>query len=45
MKNNKLLNKPRYKICVSGAAETGHCAVDALEKSEEIGREIARRGR
>lgn len=34
----------RYKICVSGAAETGHCAVDAVEKSEMIGREIAKRG-
>lgn len=44
VKNNKLLNKPRYKICISGAAETGHCAVDALEKAEEMGREIARKG-
>ncbi|MBI2036772.1 MAG: hypothetical protein HYT14_00205, partial [Candidatus Liptonbacteria bacterium] len=26
--------RPKYKICVSGAAETGHCAQDALEKSE-----------
>lgn len=34
----------KYKICISGAAETGHCAVDAVEKAEEIGREIARRG-
>jgi uncharacterized protein (TIGR00725 family) len=34
----------KYKICVSGAAETGHCAVDALEKAEAIGREIAKRG-
>lgn len=32
----------KYKICVSGAAETGHCAKDALEKSKEVGREIAR---
>ncbi len=31
----------RYKICVSGAAETGHCAPDAHEKAEEIGRLIA----
>lgn len=34
----------KYKICVSGAADTGHCAVDAVEKAEEVGREIARRG-
>lgn len=34
----------KYKICVSGAAETGHCAIDALEKSEQMGREIADAG-
>lgn len=34
----------KYKICVSGAAETGHCAPDAHEKAEELGREIARAG-
>ncbi len=34
----------KYKICVSGAAETGHCTRDTLEKAEEIGAEIARRG-
>lgn len=34
----------KYKICVSGAAETGHCAVDALEKAEQLGREIAKAG-
>jgi len=34
----------KYKICVSGAAETGHCAKDAPEKAEAIGREIAKRG-
>lgn len=32
----------KYKICVSGAAETGHCAEDALEKAKEIGKEIVR---
>jgi uncharacterized protein (TIGR00725 family) len=31
-----------YKICVSGAAETGHCMPDALEKAEELGREVVR---
>jgi len=34
----------KYKICISGAADTGHCTVGAVEKAEEIGREIARRG-
>ena len=32
------------KICVSGAAETGHCGLDAFEKAKEVGREIARVG-
>ncbi len=39
---------PRYcikcKIGVSGAAETGHCAIDAAENAEIIGREIAKAG-
>jgi uncharacterized protein (TIGR00725 family) len=44
-----LLNKERHghsqvKICVSGAAETGHCGLETLEKSKELGREIARQG-
>ncbi len=34
----------KYKICVSGAAETSHCAKDALEKAEAFGREVAKRG-
>lgn len=33
-----------YKICVSGAAETGLCSDDCFEKSVLLGREIARRG-
>lgn len=32
------------KICVSGAAETGHCGIGALDKAKELGREIARQG-
>lgn len=36
--------KTKHKICVSGAAETGYCAIDALEKAEEVGREIAKAG-
>ena len=34
----------QIKICVSGAAETGHCGIGALDKAKELGREIARRG-
>lgn len=34
----------QIKICVSGAAETGHCGVGSLEKAKELGREIARQG-
>ena len=34
----------KYKICVSGAAETGHCQEGALEKAKEVGREIVRQG-
>lgn len=32
------------KICVSGAAETGHCGLNAFDKGKALGREIARRG-
>ena len=34
----------RLKICVSGAAEVGHCGLDAYEKAKAVGREIARTG-
>lgn len=34
----------KYKIAVSGAAETGHCAPDALKKTEELGKLIAEHG-
>ncbi len=34
----------KLKLCVSGAAETGHCAFDAFEKGKALGREIVRRG-
>lgn len=32
----------KYKFCVSGAAETGHCAPDALEKTKLLGQEVIR---
>lgn len=41
---HKFRFKTKYKIGISGAAETGHCAMDALEKAEEIGREVAKLG-
>lgn len=46
---NSLLNSDKHghnqiKICVSGAAETGHCGLNALDKAKELGREIARQG-
>lgn len=38
------LHSLKYKICVSGAAETSHCADGAFEQTVELGRQIARRG-
>ena len=35
---------PKFKICVSGAAETGHCGLDAFDKAKEIGKEIVKQG-
>lgn len=34
----------KYKICISGAAETGHCSKDALEKAKELGRQVVSQG-
>src|SRR3989338_8205832 len=44
MKKINLSNNLKYKICISGAAETGHCAIDAHEKAEKLGQEIAGAG-
>ncbi|HNW71513.1 MAG TPA: hypothetical protein PKZ36_02580 [Candidatus Paceibacterota bacterium] len=44
LNNNDKHGHRQIKICVSGAAETGHCGLDALEKTKELGREIARQG-
>lgn len=43
-KHTPIAYQPKIKICVSGAAETGHCLPDAEEEAEEIGRIIARKG-
>jgi uncharacterized protein (TIGR00725 family) len=34
----------KIKLCVSGAAETGHCGMGAMEQAEALGREIAHAG-
>jgi len=34
----------KYKICVSGAAETSHCGEEAFAIAEELGREIIKQG-
>ncbi len=36
MKKNSLVDQP-IKICISGARETSHCGVDALDRAEELG--------
>ena len=35
---------PKFKICVSGAAESSHCGAQTLALAEEVGREIVRQG-
>ncbi len=42
MEDNNKHNHLKIKIGVSGAAETGHCGLDALDKAKELGREIVR---
>lgn len=32
------------KLCVSGAAETGHCGINAYDKAQTLGAEIVRQG-
>jgi len=47
MNLNELTDKHGHnqiKICVSGAAETGHCGIGALDLAKELGREIALQG-
>ena len=42
MDNNICHTTYKYKICVSGAAETGHCGQTAFNIAEELGKEIVR---
>jgi len=47
MGTSNLYNKhghSQIKICVSGAADIGHCGLDTPEMAKELGREIARQG-
>jgi uncharacterized protein (TIGR00725 family) len=34
----------QIKICVSGAAETAHCGINAFDTAKFVGREVARQG-
>ena len=40
---NTTLYHLKYKICISGAAETGHCGQKSLDLAETLGRLIAER--
>jgi uncharacterized protein (TIGR00725 family) len=33
-----------FKICVSGAADTGHCGLNAFDQAKMIGHEVVRQG-
>jgi len=44
MNNKEAHAHARLKFCISGAAETGVCSADALDKAKELGHEIAARG-
>ncbi len=39
-KNLSNNNTPKYRICISGAAETSHCGESAFSKAIELGKEI-----
>ncbi len=42
LENNGKHNHLKIKLGVSGAAETGHCGLHALEKAKELGREVVK---
>ncbi|MEK7614375.1 MAG: hypothetical protein AAB428_01790 [Patescibacteria group bacterium] len=44
MEGNDKHGHNKLKICVSGAAETGHCGPGALEKAKALGREVVSQG-
>jgi hypothetical protein len=43
-KEKEVIYKPKFKICVSGAAETGPCSEDAHLKAYKVGAEIVNQG-
>lgn len=44
LENNDKHGHLKLKLGVSGAAETGLCGLDALDKAKDLGREIVRQG-
>ncbi|MDB5255153.1 MAG: hypothetical protein JWL92_529 [Candidatus Nomurabacteria bacterium] len=44
LENNTKHNHLKIKLGVSGAAETGHCGLHALDKAKELGRQIVEQG-
>ncbi len=44
MENGEKHGHIKIKIGVSGAAETGHCGLNALDKAKDLGREVIRQG-
>jgi uncharacterized protein (TIGR00725 family) len=42
LENNTKHNHLKIKIGVSGAAETGHCGLHALDKAKQLGQEVAK---
>ena len=44
LKNGEKHGHRQLKLCVSGAAETGHCGPHALEAAKALGAEIAKHG-
>lgn len=44
MENNLKHGHAKFKICVSGAAETAHCGLNALELAKALGHEIVKQG-
>lgn len=44
LENGEKHGHVKIKIGVSGAAETGHCGLDALDKAKALGGEVVRQG-
>lgn len=44
LENDQKHGHLRLKLGVSGAAETGHCGLHALDQAKELGKEIIRQG-